>query len=63
MKRLDPKQFVRVHRSAIVNLDRVRRIRVAVQGESGVFLLDGTHVPLSRRRRDDLVAELRRRQG
>jgi two-component system, LytTR family, response regulator len=50
--RLDPARFVRVHRSAIVQLDQVRELRLG--GPSGddaaVVLRDGTRVPVSRRR-------------
>jgi len=59
-QRLDPDRFVRVHRSAIVRLDRVREMRSAAAGESVVVLRDGTRVPVSRRRREQ-VAELIRR--
>jgi two-component system, LytTR family, response regulator len=60
--RLDATRFVRVHRSAIVNLDRVRELRVARVGDSAVVLRDGTRVPVSRRRREQ-VAELLRRSA
>ena len=59
-QRLDPNQFVRVHRSAIVRLDRVREMRSPAAGESVLVLRDGTRVPVSRRRREQ-VAELIRR--
>jgi two-component system LytT family response regulator len=59
-ERLDADQFVRVHRSAIVRLDRVREMRAGAGGESTVVLRDGTRVPVSRRRREQ-VAELIRR--
>src|SRR5512144_433477 len=59
-ERLDPDQFVRVHRSAIVRLDRVREMRAGTTGESTLVLRDGTRVPVSRRRREQ-VAELIRR--
>jgi len=59
-QRLDPDRFVRVHRSAIVRLDRIRELRSAAAGESIVVLRDGTRVPVSRRRREQ-VAELIRR--
>jgi len=50
MKRLDPTQFVRVHRSAIVKIDRVCELRQ--EGVETVLILrDGTTVPVSRRRR------------
>ena len=57
-----PDRFVRVHRSAIVRLDRVREMRSAAPGESVLVLRDGTRVPVSRRRREQ-VAELIRRMA
>ena len=57
--RLDPARFVRVHRSAIVCVDRVRELR-AEHGESVLVLRDGTRVPVSRRRREQVVTRLRR---
>jgi two-component system LytT family response regulator len=47
--RLDPKSFIRVHRSAIVNLQYVREIRTdSLEGESFVLMQDGQKVPVSR---------------
>jgi DNA-binding LytR/AlgR family response regulator len=51
---LDPGRFARVHRSAIVSLDRVRELRSLGGGEYRVLLLDGTQVPMSQRYRDRL---------
>jgi two-component system LytT family response regulator len=53
-RRLDPRRFVRVHRSAIVNVARVREIRVATGGRQEVVLRDGTRIPVSRGRREQL---------
>jgi two-component system LytT family response regulator len=50
-RRLDPAQFVRVHRSAVVRLDRVRELRADARGALTVVLTDGTELPVSRRRR------------
>ena len=61
-QRLDPERFIRVHRSAIVRLDRVREMRSASTGESVLVLRDGTRVPVSRRRREQ-VADLIRRSA
>jgi two-component system LytT family response regulator len=55
--RLDPTRFVRVHRAAVVNVDRVRRLRTA-GGETTLVLHDGTRLPVSRRRRAVLDATL-----
>jgi len=47
--RLDGRRFARVHRSAIVRLDRVREIRTC-GGETLLVLRDGSELPVSRRR-------------
>jgi two-component system LytT family response regulator len=59
-ERLDPTCFVRVHRSAIVRLDRVRELRSTGLGEWIVVLRDGTRVPVSRRRREQVAEVIRR---
>ena len=48
---LDPARFCRVHRSAIVNLDRVREIHPLFRGDSELMLATGARVRLSRSRR------------
>jgi two-component system, LytTR family, response regulator len=50
-RRLDPARFFRVHRSAIVNLERIVEIHPLFRGDSELVLRDGTHVRLSRTRR------------
>ncbi len=47
-QRLDPHSFLRVHRSAMVNLKYVREVRTEAQGDFVVHLLDGQKVPMSR---------------
>ncbi len=59
---LDPELFVRVHRGAIVNLDRVREMRPLFKGEHVVVLTGGTELRLSRSRRADLEARFRSRR-
>ncbi len=49
--KLDPARFFRTHRSAIVNLDRVRETAAAPNGDSALILADGSTVRLSRVRR------------
>jgi len=49
-QRLDRDRFVRAHRSAIVNMDRVRELRNE-RGETLLVLSNGDHIPVSRRRR------------
>ena len=46
---LDPNVFCRIHRSAIVNLARVRALQSNRNGEYEVLLLNGTTLPISRR--------------
>jgi DNA-binding LytR/AlgR family response regulator len=48
---LDPASFVRVHKSAIVNITRVREVEPWFNGDWRIRLQDGTEVPLSRRYR------------
>jgi two-component system, LytTR family, response regulator len=57
--RLDPKQFVRIHRSALVNLAHVREIKSPLLGLTSLILRDGTQLPLSRRRRAQVAASIR----
>ena len=45
--KLDPELFVRVHRSAIVNLDRVAQFEPHVHGEFIVVMRDGTRLTTS----------------
>jgi two-component system LytT family response regulator len=52
--KLDPEQFIRIHRSAIVNLDRVKEMHTHFNGEYLVILQDGTELKLSRSRREQL---------
>ena len=49
--RLDPAWFVRIHRSTIVNLDRVQSLEPYFRGGYMVLLRDGTRLLLSRSRR------------
>jgi two-component system, LytTR family, response regulator len=45
---LDPHQFMRVHRNAIVNLARVQEYHMPTRGSMHVLLRNGSRVPLSR---------------
>jgi two-component system LytT family response regulator len=64
-QRLDASQYVRAHRSAIVNIERVRQVRSASESaaETVLVLRDGTRVPVSRRRREQVAVALRRLGG
>jgi len=60
---LDPSRFVRVHRSALVNLSRVREVVDGRWGDAVAVLRDGTRVRVSRTRRAALVDALRCREA
>jgi two-component system LytT family response regulator len=53
-EKLDPTQFVRLHRTTIVNLQRIRDTRPASHGDHIVVLHDGTQLQLSRAYRERL---------
>ena len=54
-RKLDPTHFCRIHRSTIVNLDRVKEIRMEWHGEYQVVLTTGATLRLSRSYRDRLL--------
>lgn len=63
---LDQTAFCRIHRSTIVNLDRIRGLKLSEDGEYGVQLDSGNTLRLSRRYRRQLQARLglkRHQQG
>jgi two-component system, LytTR family, response regulator len=62
-RHLDPDQFVRVSRSAIVNIDRIREIQPWFNGEHLVLLDDDSQVPTSRHYRMNLRRLLGRGEG
>jgi len=51
-RRLDPRLFQRVHRSTIVNLDKVRQVKPHTNGECFLVLESGAQVKVSRSYRD-----------
>lgn len=57
-ERLDPEVFFRIHRSAIVRLDRIDTLLHAAGGDYAVKLKDGTELSVSRSRRDELAAKM-----
>jgi two-component system LytT family response regulator len=58
-EQLDPARFFRVHRSAIINLDRLVEIQPYFHGEHVLVLQDGSKLKLSRSRKEKLEAVLR----
>jgi two-component system LytT family response regulator len=56
--RLDPARFIRVHRSAIVNIDSIVRLESASHGEFDVILKHGGQTRVSRTYRSALEQRL-----
>jgi two-component system LytT family response regulator len=54
--RLDPAKFVRLHRSSVVNVERLRELLPWSRGEQLAVLNDGTQLPIGRAFRDRLMA-------
>ncbi|HUH12708.1 MAG TPA: LytTR family DNA-binding domain-containing protein [Longimicrobiales bacterium] len=52
--RLDPREFIRIHRSTIVRTDRIRELEPLFQGDYLVILGDGTRLTSSRSYREGL---------
>ena len=55
--RLDPRRFARIHRGAIVNVERVAALEPRAHGDAMVVLAGGTRLVASRK----FAAALRRR--
>jgi len=51
---LDERRFVRIHRSAIVNVERIAELQPLFSGEYSILLQDGTKLTLSRNYKDKL---------
>lgn len=58
-ERLDPKSFVRVHRSTIINTGRILELKPRTHGDYGIILKDQTELTLSRGYRPQLEGWLR----
>jgi len=50
--KLDPDQFLRIHRSTVVNIDRIKELHPMFSGDYAVILRNGTELALSRNYRD-----------
>lgn len=59
LARLDPARFVRIHRSVVINTDRIKELRPRGHSDYTVVLRDGRAVPLSRAYRSHLEVWLR----
>jgi two-component system LytT family response regulator len=58
--RLDPRSFLRVHRSFIVNLNYVKEVRTEQEGESVVVMIDGQKLAMSRGYKSRIMESLHR---
>lgn len=58
-QRLDRRRFMRIHRSTLVNVDRIRHIESGITQGHVVVLLDGTRLRLSSGRKAHLEALLK----
>lgn len=47
-EQLDPQRFVRIHRSYLLNIDRLARIELVAKDSRVAILKDGRHLPVSR---------------
>jgi len=56
--RLDPRRFVRVHRSEVLNVDFVAELQPWSHGDYVVVLKDGKKIPLSRTYREQVLRAL-----
>jgi two-component system LytT family response regulator len=60
-RRLDPARFARIHRSTIVQIDRIKDIVAAWHGDFDLTLRDGTVLRMSRNYRDRVLDRKKRR--
>ena len=56
--KLDPKDFMRIHRSTIVNLDRIKSFHPLFNGDQIIILKDGRELNLSRTYYDKLMTRI-----
>jgi two-component system LytT family response regulator len=52
--KLDPLKFVRIHRTTIVNVDRIKEMNPLFNGDQLITLRDGRQLTMSRTYRDNL---------
>ena len=56
--RLGARQFLRVHRSTLVNVDRIKTLKPSLYGDYSILLRDGTKLTLSRGFRETVLRRL-----
>lgn len=57
-QKLDPEAFARIHRSTIINIDRIKTLHPLFNGDHLVFLDDGTELNMSRTYHEKLLSLL-----
>lgn len=57
LEQLDPRRFVRVHRSIVVNVDRIREVQPWFGGDYLAILRDGQQLKVSRTYRENLLRQ------
>lgn len=57
LEQLDPRQFVRIHRSTVVNVDRIREVQPWFGGDYVAILRDGRQLKVSRTYRENLLRQ------
>jgi len=55
-QRLDPEAFLRIHRSTIVNAERIKELQSMFGGQYAVILKDGSEFVLSRNYRKEILS-------
>jgi len=63
LQRLDPEQFVRIHRSTITKIDQISELRLLSNRDALIRLHDGTPLRVSRSYIDNLLQSLQRVRG
>ncbi|MGH9947972.1 MAG: LytR/AlgR family response regulator transcription factor, partial [Pyrinomonadaceae bacterium] len=53
--KLDPTKFVRIHRSTVVNIDKIKELHPMFSGDYSAILRDGTELALSRNYREHFL--------
>lgn len=53
--KIDPEKFVRIHRSTVLNVERVKEVHPLFNGDQIVILQDGTDLTISRKFREKFI--------
>lgn len=53
--KIDPEKFVRIHRSTVLNIERIKEVHPLFNGDQVVFLKDSTELTISRNYRENFI--------